>query len=368
MAHKRLYFIDNVRTLLIALVIMVHAAVTYGGEGGWYFEEATDSMVVTVLLTMFNAICQSFFMSLLFLIAGYFTADSYAKSSMSRYLMARLNRLGIPLVAFYVGVGPLTIYLSDKLDGSIFNYRQSFHAGPMWFAQALLIFTGIFIIATLIKNMTRWATKRQTCNLPLPVWLPILLFILLLWMTTIPLRAIWPMGEGVLGMQLGSFAHYSLMFGIGVLVYNTDWAGWLVRVSMSKVSVLVVVGVLILPVAMFLGVDDEKGFDYFMGGFSWQALVYAAWESAMCVLLSLWVVKAVKKLSVSDLPLLRKMGRANYAVYVFHPPVLLIVSGILISFSWHPLVKFLVASTITIAVCFPIGYGLTRLPILRRIL
>ena len=36
MRKARLFFIDNLRILLIALVIMVHLSVTYGGVGGWY--------------------------------------------------------------------------------------------------------------------------------------------------------------------------------------------------------------------------------------------------------------------------------------------------------------------------------------------
>jgi len=368
MIQKRLYFIDNVRTLLICLVVMVHAAVTYGGEGGWYFVEPTNSMLVTVLLTIFNAVCQSFFMSLLFLVAGYFTIDSFTKTTTSRYLVSRLNRLGVPLLAFYVGIGPLTIYLSDKLDGTVFSYQLSIHAGPMWFAQALLIFTGVFLIGTLVKKWLVRTGFQRTGNLPLPVWLPIILFILLLWMTTIPARALWPMGEGIAGMQLGSFAHYSLMFLVGVLIHGTKWASWLDRVSITKVTVAVTLGIIILPIAMVLGVDAEKGFDYFMGGLSWQALVYAAWESFMCVMLSLLVTKTIKQISVADFPILRRMGRANYAVYIFHAPVLVLVSGLMIGVDLHPLIKFLLASTITITVCFPLSYGLTKLPILRSIL
>jgi peptidoglycan/LPS O-acetylase OafA/YrhL len=368
MPESRLFFIDNVRTLLICLVVMVHAAVSYGGEGGWYYAEPTDSMAVTIVLTLFNAVTQSFFMSLLFLVAGYFTIESYSGSHTLRYIVSRLKRLGIPLVAFYVGVGPLTNYIAGFLDGTEFTYKLSLHVGPMWFAQALLIFTALFL---LIRTVTEWIShprqSKQNRSM-LPTWTPIVLFILLLWLTTIPARALWPMGEGVAGMQLGSFAHYAFMFLIGLLIHGKNWALWLEKVPTNKVITVAVVGILMLPIAMVLGVDPEYGFDYFKGGLYWQAIVYSAWESTMCVFMSLWVMKGIKKCSTHDIPVLKKMGRANYGVYIFHAPILVSISWLLMDVSLHPLLKFLIASALTIVISFPFAYGLTRLPVLKRVI
>ncbi|MBN2132338.1 MAG: hypothetical protein JW741_22750, partial [Sedimentisphaerales bacterium] len=42
MAKTRLLFVDNLRTMLIVLVVMVHLSITYGGEGGWYYEGQAD--------------------------------------------------------------------------------------------------------------------------------------------------------------------------------------------------------------------------------------------------------------------------------------------------------------------------------------
>ncbi len=36
---QRLHWIDNLRILVIILVVILHAAVTYSGIGGWYFKE-----------------------------------------------------------------------------------------------------------------------------------------------------------------------------------------------------------------------------------------------------------------------------------------------------------------------------------------
>ena len=37
---SRLLFIDNLRSVLIVLVLTMHAAVTYSGLGSWYYSQA----------------------------------------------------------------------------------------------------------------------------------------------------------------------------------------------------------------------------------------------------------------------------------------------------------------------------------------
>jgi hypothetical protein len=64
MSNPRLLYIDNLRTLVIIMVILVHLAVTYGGEGSWYYKEGRADTPTSIVLTIHNAISQSFFMGL----------------------------------------------------------------------------------------------------------------------------------------------------------------------------------------------------------------------------------------------------------------------------------------------------------------
>lgn len=364
MTHPRLDFADNIRTLLICQVIMVHAAVTYGGEGGWYFEEPTQDMTSIIGLTLFNALSQSFFMSLLFLLAGFFSWMSLQRSSTGSYVVGRLKRLGIPLLAFYVGIGPLTNWIALTMEGNDnFEYIQSFHAGPMWFAQALLIFTGVYLLVRLIRPSEQSTPQDIRFS-----WLPVVLFILLLWLVTIPARAIWPMGQGIAGMQLGSFGHYSLMFALGIIAASTRWDSWLETIDSKKLWVAAIAGVIALPVGLALGFDADTEFAPFMGGFSWQAIFYDGWESMMCVLLSILVLRTLYRATQLKGGLWRAMGRANYGVYFLHPPILLLATWVLLPLALAPLVKFAIATTLTILVAFPLAWLLTRLPVVRDIL
>ena len=61
---RRIYYLDKIKVLLCVLVICLHTAVAYGASGSWFYNEKNNNLVECAVLTMFAAICQSFFMGL----------------------------------------------------------------------------------------------------------------------------------------------------------------------------------------------------------------------------------------------------------------------------------------------------------------
>ena len=151
MGKGRLFFIDNLRILLITLIMMIHLSITYGGEGSWYYKEGQADTLSHILLTWHNCTVQAFSMGLFFMIAGYFTPGSYDRKGPKQFLKDRLLRLGIPMLCFDFIIGPLMAYPVMQVGALEFDgsYRQflevyysTFHIGigPLWFIEALLIF------------------------------------------------------------------------------------------------------------------------------------------------------------------------------------------------------------------------------------
>src|SRR5574340_1541995 len=121
MSKDRLLFIDNLRILLIILVVLHHLAITYGALGAWYYKEGQPDMIATILFSLFVAINQSFFMGFFFMISGYFTPGSYDKKGAWHFFKDRSIRLGIPLLFYIVFIDPLINYvlaLSKGFTGS----------------------------------------------------------------------------------------------------------------------------------------------------------------------------------------------------------------------------------------------------------
>ena len=86
----RLYFIDNLRWTMILLVISMHAADTYSPLGNWYFVDRRPlSSSELLFFAAWQMYLQSFFMGLLFLIAGAFVPASFDRKGAAAFLRNR---------------------------------------------------------------------------------------------------------------------------------------------------------------------------------------------------------------------------------------------------------------------------------------
>ena len=105
--RARLYFVDNLRILLIILLVLHHLAITYGHSGMWYYLDGRPDDLAVLVATLFTAVNQAFFLAFFFMISGYFTPGSYHRKGSWPFLKDRLLSLGIPLLFYIVFIDPL---------------------------------------------------------------------------------------------------------------------------------------------------------------------------------------------------------------------------------------------------------------------
>ena len=92
----RIAWIDNLRTLMIVLVVNMHACVTYSHVGGWYrMEDPEPAMPVKIAFILWQGHLQAFFMGLLFFLAGVFAHRSLERRGAGAFLKERGRRLGL---------------------------------------------------------------------------------------------------------------------------------------------------------------------------------------------------------------------------------------------------------------------------------
>ena len=103
---KRILYLDNIKFSLIMLVLAHHLAIAFGGSGNWPYVIAEPGHFQHILLTIFNAVNQSFFMSLFFFISAYFNPGSYDKRGGRIFLRHKLLRLGVPWLVYFVILSP----------------------------------------------------------------------------------------------------------------------------------------------------------------------------------------------------------------------------------------------------------------------
>jgi glucan biosynthesis protein C len=148
----RLLYIDNLRVVLICMVVVAHGAMIYGMAGiPWDYRDPAADMLTAILLTTLVGIGQAWGMGLFFLIAGSFTPGSYDRKGPRSFLRDRLVRLGIPLLLYGLLLNPLVVYIAGGLHGAYWSYYGDYllhvewiGSGPVWFIEVLLLFSILY--------------------------------------------------------------------------------------------------------------------------------------------------------------------------------------------------------------------------------
>ncbi len=377
---SRLFFVDNLRTVLIVMVILVHLSITYGGAGSWCYKEVERPDVLTgLLLSMQNAIFQSFFMGLLFLVSGYFVPGSYDRKGPRRFLGDRLLRLGIPLLCYDYLLNPLLTYvlIAGGVTGSprsfrpwALNYYTEFHVGtgPLWFVEALLIFVVLYATWRLAGRWPRRAVKTAGY---VPSHASLLALALGLGLFSFVVRIQLPVGWELdyLNLQLPFFPQYVVMFFIGVAAYRHNWLLRLPRrLARPWLAAAVILAVVVLPFLVVLAGALRGDISKLAGGWHWQALAYALWEQTLGVALTVGLLILFRERFNSQGRLARTACASSYTVYIIHAPLIVAFTFAVRRVDLYPLLKFAAVAVIIIPLCFVFADLLRRLPAAQRIL
>ena len=102
---QRQHWADNLRVLVIAVVVVWHTATAYLGGSDWYYvDRATSKAWVTAFFPA--SVISLFALGPLFLVAGWFSARSLAHKGAGAFARTRLLRLGVPLIIFILVINP----------------------------------------------------------------------------------------------------------------------------------------------------------------------------------------------------------------------------------------------------------------------
>lgn len=216
---NRILYLDNLKALMIIFVVIMHAAVTYSGLGRWYYNDPSNLNIFSFSFFLFyQPFTQAYFMSLLFMIGGYFIPASLEKKGTKKYVNDRLFRLGIPILIYIFLIHPICVkmafpekdILSWYLNG-IISFEFLDWNGPLWFALVLLIFTLIYVA------MRKWCDKLSERYSFAITSKNIYILIALTTLTTFAIRLVYPKGNAVINLQFCFFAAYIFFFLLGII-------------------------------------------------------------------------------------------------------------------------------------------------------
>lgn len=362
----KLVFLDNLKVLLIALVILHHAAITYGGAGGWFYQEVKHTVLPDALvLTAFVATNQCYFMGLFFFISGCFIATSLARKTPQQFIADKLMRLGIPVLLFVFLLYPLTIWLGyypftwTSFTGDMPRLMSDLniaHTGPTWFVAVLFAFN--LLAMALWKPLSRLAVALPELRAG-----DYLLVGLVIGIVSFVTRLVFPDGYSVINIQLSYMPQYVFYFLAGTVM----GAGRVVQLAASQrvlpwliPSVLMMAG---LMIALAILLDTKP----FVGGVNPYAIYYSMIQGFMSVALSIVALVLCYRHANHRAWWSGFLSKGAYGAFFIHAPVLVGLTLLLQPISVMPMLKFVLLGCLGVPLSFVLGNMLANLPWLKRV-
>ena len=375
----RMYYLDHLRVSLVVLVVLHHLAAVYGAVVPFYYVEPpfTNPRAFQVLL-IFMLVNQSFFMGILFFLAGYFTPQSYDRKGPVVFLREKLLRLGIPLVVFVFLLNPVSSigsYLMPEYITGITvpltwaDYTRFIGLGPIWFLAMLLV----FIMGSLLwRRVSRKRAPASTARFSKISYLGIGIFTVCLAAASYLIRTAVPMGKTVLGFPTLSYLpQYLSFFVIGAVASRR---GWLESLSGKKggISFGVAVGaaVVLFPLAFsgrFFSLSVTAELGNAMGNGHWQSGLFALWDSFFAVGMGLGLITLYRRFFNREHAVGKFLSRHSFMVYIVHTPVVVFLAYLIRGISLPTLPKLGIAALIIVPACFVVACLLKKIPGVSRI-
>lgn len=220
MPGVRKYYIDELRWLMIALLIPYHAAMAWNTWNEPNYIIFSGSRVLSSIVVSLSP----FLMPVLFVLAGISTRYSLRRRTVGQYLLERVKKLLVPFLFGTLVLMPPMTYIADCFNcgykGSFLGHYRvfftkftdltgadgGFSVGHFWFLIYLLVISAAFI--PLLKLQQKYFKKPGAGEVTLRALLLAGLPLLLL--------------HEVLSVGGKSLAEYLYLFLLGYYVFSDD--------------------------------------------------------------------------------------------------------------------------------------------------
>jgi glucan biosynthesis protein C len=377
-ATTRLLFVDNIRVFLTILVILHHTMIIYAGSGSWgLYTEGRQDAITDALGGWFCGVNQAYFMSLFLLISAYFVPGSYDRKGAGHFVKDRLIRLGIPLIIYSWIISPLSwVVITGVTQGQIrpwWTYLPGvgdavIGAGPLWFVEVLLIFSLAYVLWRRFFRPNPPVPPVETES-RFPGNAAIALFALLLGVASFAVRLWMPVGSSfsLLNLQFPFFVLYIALFIVGLIAYRRNWLLGLPEAT-GKLWLRIAIVLILLFVPMALAAGAMENDQSFRGGWYWQAMAYALWESFVCFGMCIGLIYAFRRYLNRQGRLAKFLSPNAYTAYLIHAQVITATALLLRNVDLYPLLKYGVAIAVAVPLSFVLGNLIRKLPYTDRVL
>ena len=148
----RIYWLDNLRTFMIFLVVLLHAALVYEktglGAAWWIICEPSNSNLPGILFLILNI----FVIATIFFVSGFLTPLSLKNKTAWAFLKSKFKRLMVPwsvavltLIPLYKVIFLYSRNLTQESWTTYFHWNAIWSQNWLWFLPVLFLFDMIYL-------------------------------------------------------------------------------------------------------------------------------------------------------------------------------------------------------------------------------
>ncbi|MDR0648816.1 MAG: acyltransferase family protein [Synergistaceae bacterium] len=370
--NDRIKGFDALRLVMVLLVIMLHAAMTYMMfvPQWWYVIDDNRSFAMAMLVVFLD----SFPMSALFFLSGYFAPPSLAKRGTSLFLRDKFMRIGLPWILGVAFVAPFFAYASYLKYGigpvTAWGFMTGWFFGPFyqqghyWFLGVLFLFLLAYAIfckgGAGAKAEKAAETGKSPAALIAALWTAGTLSYCLAAYFIKP-AVEWVNIMYVLYFQHARFVGYAGFFALGTYGWRAGWfseGGWVP--SPAKWGAAgIVSSALLLRWTFFKapGLDANT-----------NIIIEAVLYNSTMIAMTFFTAGLFMRKSLPFEKAVGILSPHSYPIYWLHQIVLTPLVYFLKPFHVSVAIKWAVSSAFTVFVCYLLSaYFLKRAPFLKRI-
>ncbi|MBT6626976.1 MAG: acyltransferase family protein [Gemmatimonadetes bacterium] len=347
---NRLTFLDNLRWIMVARVVLFHVCAGYSGMPEFFMESQAGGAVGIAR----NIIAGLPGMSVLFFVAGFFALPSLLKRGSGDFVRGKLYRLGIPYllcVFFLAPLMPFLGYYSQSFSGletdsywhfwsgmlasgfsldlvpSVFTTNSQLNPMHFWFLSELLQFLLLFTLVHVL--WLRWGAKFTLPSLKTPAakqgqrvsGMTLLIAAVLMTAVQTPIALLGLEGGlflGIVHFQPVSWINHGVFFALGIFAYSRGWFTHLKPPGWRALGVLVLAMV-------GLGVFAST---YNIMGDHVPPVVFRLFATLWMTISALWFLVAAIGLAYRYMnkpsTICARLAQVSYPTYLIHYPLILV--------------------------------------------
>ncbi|MBW1716988.1 MAG: acyltransferase family protein [Deltaproteobacteria bacterium] len=166
---NRIYYLDNLRTFMIFLVVLLHAGIVYDSSGGGEYFWIVFDLSTNSISGILNLIIEIMVMPTIFFVSGFFAPLSLKNRDGWAFLKSRFKRLIIPwviavftLIPIYKMIFLYSRNLPQENWATYFHFSNGiFSQSWLWFLPVLFLFDVLYFLFSKIKiNISKIYLKK----------------------------------------------------------------------------------------------------------------------------------------------------------------------------------------------------------------